>query len=72
MWGRTVRVGLAAAAFAVPAVGLGKDVRIAGAKACGGALWAEDRYVHLYAFSSRAEGSDRAGSGIARPSRRRG
>ena len=70
--GSFVRAVVKAPAFAVPAVGLGKDVRIAGAKACGGALWAEDRYVHLYAFSSQAEGSGQAGSGIARPSRRRG
>jgi hypothetical protein len=70
--GSFVRAVVRAPAFAVPAVGLGRDVRIAGAKACGGALWAEELDVHLYAFSSQAEGSGQAGSGIARPSRRRG
>lgn len=64
---------LQAPAFTAPAVGLGKDVRIAGRRACGGALWAEDRYVHLCAFSTDASNdSDRPRPGIARPSQRRG
>ena len=64
---------LLASSFTAPAVGLGKDVRITGTKACGGALWAEDRYVHLCAFSTDASNdTDRPRTGIARPSRRRG
>jgi hypothetical protein len=58
--------------FAAAAVGMGKDVRISGSRACGGALWADDRYVHLCAFSSDpSDGTDHPRSGIARPSRRR-
>ena len=41
-----------APSFAQPAVGLGKDVRFTGNQACGAALWAEDRYVHVCGFAS--------------------
>jgi hypothetical protein len=41
-----------APSFAEPAVGLGKDVRFTGDQACGAALWAENRYVHIYGFAN--------------------
>jgi hypothetical protein len=58
--------------FALPAVGLGKDVRISGKAMSGGALWAADRYIHICAFSineANAEGPVR--TRINRPTRRR-
>jgi len=72
-WTHFIEGVAAAPVFAALAVGLGKDVRIVGPAACGGALWAEDRYIHLSAFSSAADQAEGGPYiGIARPSRRRG
>jgi hypothetical protein len=63
------RVG-GAAATAEAAVGLGKDVRLAGAAVSGAALWANGRYVHVCAFPANG-GGGRPGTRMTRPSRRR-
>lgn len=61
----------AAPAFAEPAVGLGKDVRLAGNRLSGAALWAEGRYVHVSAFAAAGiEGRGRWQPRMSRPSRR--
>ncbi len=55
-----------------PAVGVGKDLRFAGQGVSGGALWADERYIHLCGFTqdvSREAGSFQ--SRISRPARRR-
>jgi hypothetical protein len=61
----------AAPTSSAAAIGLGKDIRIAGNGLSGGALWAEGRYVHVCAF---AEGSSTVASPIktrmSRPTRR--
>jgi hypothetical protein len=63
----------AALAFAEPAVGLGKDVRLAGEGLSGAALWAERRYVHVCAFAGEGIGdAPRWRTRIRRPSRRGG
>jgi hypothetical protein len=46
-------------ATATPAAGLGKDVRLAGKQMSGAALWALDRYIHIYAFERSAGGGQR-------------
>jgi hypothetical protein len=65
--------GIATApAFAQPAVGLGKDVRISGKAMSGGALWAADRYIHICAFSiSEADAQGPIRTRISRPTRHR-
>jgi hypothetical protein len=50
------------------AVGLGKDVRLSSPGIAGAALWAENRYVHLCAFTVDAAGN--FNSRVTRPSRR--
>lgn len=55
-----------------PAVGMGEDVRLTGEGVSGAALWSEQRYIHLCAFTTNGTG----GSGgfrtsISRPARRR-
>lgn len=53
------------------AVGLGKDVRIMGSTVSGGALWAQDRFIHICAFV--ANGNPLKGAfqtRMRRPSRR--
>jgi hypothetical protein len=62
------RVGMTPG-FTQPAVGLGKDVRIAGNDVTGAALWAEERYVHVCAFSAAGDGGPE--TRILRPSLRR-
>jgi hypothetical protein len=55
-----------------PAVGIGEDVRLSGDGISGAALWAEQRYVHICAFSTR--GGARHGefhTHMSRPTRRR-
>jgi hypothetical protein len=55
-----------------PAVGIGEDVRLTGEGISGAALWAEQRYVHVCAFSTR--GADRQSefhARMSRPTRRR-
>ncbi len=59
--------------FCETAIGLGKDVRLTGGSLSGAALWAEGRYIHLYAFA-RPEGKPQHTdllTRISRPSRRR-
>jgi hypothetical protein len=62
-----------ASSFSEKALGLGKDVRCIGPQACGAALWAQERYLHICAFGNT--GSQQASGGfatrISRPSRRR-
>ena len=58
-----------AQSFAEPAVGLGKDVRLTSEGIAGAALWAENRYVHLCAFTTDINHAFE--SRISRPSRRR-
>ncbi|MDR3701076.1 MAG: hypothetical protein P4L56_15620 [Candidatus Sulfopaludibacter sp.] len=55
-----------------PAIGMGKDVRLTGGGISGAALWAEQRYIHLCAFTTDGNGSP-AGlqTRISRPRRRR-
>jgi hypothetical protein len=55
-----------------PAVGLGKDIRLTEPGIAGAALWAEERYIHLCAFTSSPKAAAPAGlrTRIARPSRR--
>jgi hypothetical protein len=57
-----------AQSFSEPAVGLGKDVRLTSSGVSGAALWSEDRYLHLCAFST--ETSSTLNSRVTRPSRR--
>jgi len=57
-----------AQSFTEPAIGLGKDVRLTSEGIAGAALWAENRYVHLCAFSTDAACS--FNSRLTRPSRR--
>ena len=57
--------------FAEPAVGLGKDIRFTGEQACGAALWAENRYVHIYGFANNGLLGPRSfRTRMSRPSRR--
>jgi hypothetical protein len=55
-----------------PAVGIGEDVRLTGKGISGAALWAEQRYVHLCAFTTKGSGNP-AGfrTRISQPARRR-
>jgi hypothetical protein len=57
--------------FWEPAIGVGKDVRIRGLRVAGGALWAEERFVHVCAF--RADGAlwSEFDARMSRPSHRR-
>jgi hypothetical protein len=57
-----------AQSFTERALGLGKDVRLTSRGIAGAALWAENRYVHLCAFSTDA--SSDFSSRVTRPSRR--
>lgn len=60
-----------APSFAEPSVGLGKDVRFTGDQSCGAALWAADRYIHVYGFATN--GHPRPSgfrTRMSRPSRR--
>jgi hypothetical protein len=55
-----------------PAVGMGEDVRLTGEGISGAALWAEQQYVHLCAFTTI--GIDNPGgfhTRVSRPARRR-
>ncbi|HYD16452.1 MAG TPA: DUF6569 family protein [Candidatus Nanoarchaeia archaeon] len=62
--------GIASAqSFTEPAVGLGKDVRLNSPGIAGAALWAENRYIHICAFSTRMQ--SQFSSRVSRPSRRR-
>jgi hypothetical protein len=56
--------------FAEPAVGLGKDVRLTGNQTCGAALWAEDRFIHVYGFATNHPGPSGFRTRMSRPSRR--
>ena len=73
LWAAEVLERVAGApAFAEPAVGLGKDVRVSGAGMSGAALWAEGRYVHVCAFAAAGlDGGSRWQTRMSRPSRRR-
>ena len=66
---------LAASKFeSFPAIGLGDDLRIKSTTIAGGALVAEDRTVHLWAFPLKSENTserERVRSQMARASRRR-
>jgi hypothetical protein len=59
--------------FTEPAIGVGMDVRIRGMEIAGGALWAEERYVHIYGFRLNGSGhaGQTAGARMSRPSARR-
>lgn len=61
----------AAPSVTEPAVGLGKDLRFAGASVSGAALWAEGRYIHICAFSDSNARTSGLHTRVARPSRRR-
>ena len=54
-----------------PAIGMGKDVRLTGHGISGAALWAEQRYIHVCAFTTNGSGAT-AGirTRISRPARR--
>ncbi len=55
-----------------PAVGIGEDVRLSGQGISGAALWSEERYVHLCAFTVNGNGGPRQfRTRISRPTRRR-
>jgi hypothetical protein len=55
-----------------PAVGMGEDVRLTGEGFSGAALWSEQRYIHLCAFTTNgAGGSGGFRTSISRPARRR-
>lgn len=61
--------GIASAqSFTEPAVGLGKDLRLSSPGIAGAALWAENRYIHICAFSTGAQ--SHFSSRVSRPSRR--
>jgi len=55
-----------------PAVGIGEDLRLTGGGIAGAALWAEQRYIHLCAFTTHGNGTH-AGfqTRMSRPTRRR-
>jgi len=59
--------------FSNNALGLGKDVRFNGPRISGAALWAQDRYIHICAFTSESEKPEHSSfwTRISRPSRRR-
>jgi len=60
-----------APSFTEPAVGLGKDLRFSAPGVSGAALWAEERYVHICAFSTHGpETSQRLKTRMSRPSTR--
>ena len=62
----------AAQTFSQQALGLGEDVRLDGGEISGAALWAQERYVHICAFSGHSETSQASFWGrISRPSHRR-
>jgi hypothetical protein len=55
-----------------PAIGIGEDVRLTGQGISGAALWAEERYLHLCAFTVNGNGGSRQfRTHISRPTRRR-
>jgi hypothetical protein len=55
-----------------PAVGMGEDVRLTGEGISGAALWSEQQYIHVCAFTTNGTG-DPSGfrTSISRPARRR-
>jgi hypothetical protein len=55
-----------------PAVGVGEDVRLNGDGISGAALWAEQRFIHVCAFSTRGgAGQGEFHTHMSRPTRRR-
>jgi hypothetical protein len=61
----------AAPSFAEPAVGLGKDVRFSGEVFSGAALWADNRFIHVCAFSTAdPDPAATLRTRISRPTRR--
>jgi hypothetical protein len=55
-----------------PAIGMGKDVRLAGKSVSGAALWAGGRYVHICGFSVGQGSKENSGeTRLSRPTRRR-
>jgi hypothetical protein len=71
MAGFVARIGKAECLLRL-AVGIGEDVRVTGEGISGAALWAEERYVHLCAFTVNANsGSRQFHTHISRPTRRR-
>ena len=61
-----------ACGMAQPALGLGKDVRIAGPSVSGAALWANGRYIHVCAFAANGGAPEpHFRTRMSRPSRRR-
>jgi hypothetical protein len=52
------------------AIGIGKDIRIVGTEVSGGALWANDRYVHICAFAADASPRATLETRFSRPTRR--
>jgi hypothetical protein len=55
-----------------PAIGLGEDVRLTGNGISGAGVWAEQRYIHLCAFSTNGIGGPGGfRTRISRPARRR-
>ena len=55
-----------------PAVGIGEEVRLTGEGIAGAALWAEQRYIHMCAFTAHGDGAP-AGfhTRMSRPAHRR-
>ena len=55
-----------------PAVGIGDEVRLSGGGIAGAALWAEQRYIHICAFTAHGDGAP-AGfhTRMSRPAHRR-
>ena len=50
-----------------PAIGLGKDVRFGTSTVAGAALWAQERYIHICAFSQSGNHSGKSQTRISRP-----
>ena len=66
--GKLLSLVSAARTCSEDAIGLGKDIRLLGNDVSGGALWANDRYVHVCAFvSGNGSGSPKVETRINRP-----
>jgi hypothetical protein len=58
--------------FGQPALGLGKDIRLTSPSISGAALWAEDRYIHICAFSANGRAGETGfRTRLSRPTQRR-
>jgi ARG and Rhodanese-Phosphatase-superfamily-associated Protein domain len=57
--------------FTEPSVGLGKDILFSSSEISGAALWAEERYMHIWGYHPNAENAQAFNSRIASPRMRR-